>query len=60
MQMRNAILKRFKITKRGKMLHRPTHQNHFRAKKAGEKKMGKRDFTPIAKSVVKELKRILG
>lgn len=58
--MRNAILKRFKITKRGKVLYRSPHQNHFRAKKAGEKKMAKRGFKLIAKPAAKGIKQVLG
>jgi ribosomal protein L35 len=35
--MNKALMKRFKITRKGKALHRPAGQNHFLAKKSGNK-----------------------
>ena len=35
MKTRKSITKRFKITKNGKILRRPTGQNHLRSKKTG-------------------------
>jgi len=32
-----ALQRRFKVTKRGKLMHRPVGQNHFLAKKSGNK-----------------------
>lgn len=38
--MKKAFLKRFKITKTGKILSRRPGQNHFRAKKRRKKELG--------------------
>ena len=54
--MNKALLKRFKITRSGKMLHQPTGQNHFLAKKSGNSrraKRGKKHFNYLAKTLNK-------
>lgn len=54
--MNKALSKRFKITKNGKMLHRPIGQNHFLAKKSGNStraKRGKKHFNFSAKTLNK-------
>lgn len=58
---RKTILKRFKITKTGKVLARPVGQNHFLAKQKGKKRRLKRKLHPInpdyAKALIKMLKK---
>ena len=39
---KKAILKRFKITSRGKIMHRPVHQGHLNAKDSGNQTRNKR------------------
>jgi ribosomal protein L35 len=56
---RKALVKRFKITKNGKILRRATGQNHYRAKKTGEKKRKGRKWVPLAKAQAQRLKKYL-
>lgn len=42
MKTRKALLKRFKITKRGKFIRRASGQNHFNAKESTPTKSRKR------------------
>ncbi|MBI2624001.1 50S ribosomal protein L35 [Candidatus Parcubacteria bacterium] len=42
MKTRKSILKRFKITKRGKFVRRPSGQDHFNAKETSPAKSRKR------------------
>ncbi|TSC95126.1 MAG: hypothetical protein CEN87_138 [Parcubacteria group bacterium Licking1014_1] len=59
MKTKKALLKRFKITKTGKILRRLSGQNHYRAKKTGAKKRKGRKWIPLAKSEIKKIKRYL-
>jgi len=59
MKTKKALLKRFKITKTGKILRRLSGQNHYRAKKTGERKRKGRKWVPLAKSEIKKVKRYL-
>lgn len=60
MKARQSILKRFKITKTGKVLRRPTGQNHYRAKKTGQQIRKRRKMVPVSKWEAKMIKRIVG
>ena len=60
MKARQSILKRFKITKTGKVLRRPTGQNHFRAKKSGKKIRESRKWVLVSKWEAKAIKRMVG
>lgn len=60
MKARQSILKRFKITRTGKVLRRPTGQNHFRAKKSGNKIRKSRKWIPVSKWEAKLIKRTIG
>lgn len=55
-----SIAKRFKITKKGKLLHKKTGQDHFRTKKSGKyilAKRGKKEISPVyKKTILKVLK----
>lgn len=56
---RKSITKRFKITKTGKILRRPTGLNHYRAKKSGKKIRQSRKMIRLSKSEAKKIKRLL-
>jgi len=59
MRLKKSILKRFKITKRGKVLRRPTGQDHFRAKKSGKKIRASRKLVPVSKWEAKKIKKLI-
>ncbi len=56
---RKALVKRFKITKNGKILRRMTGQNHYRSKKTGERKRKGRKWIALSKTEAKHLKKYL-
>ena len=56
---KKALIKRFKITKNGKILRRATGQNHYRSKKTGEERRKGRKWIPLAKSEAQKLKKYL-
>ncbi len=60
MKAKQAILKRFKITKTGKVLRRPTGQNHCRAKKSGNQKRKSRKWVLVSKWEAKAIKKMVG
>lgn len=57
--MRKSILKRFKITKKGKFLKRMPGQNHFRAKKAGKIIRNKRKTENLTGKIAKNIKHYM-
>lgn len=59
MKTRKSILKRFKITKKGKVLRRPTGQGHYLAKKSGKKIRKLRKWVKVSNWEAKKIKRIL-
>lgn len=59
MKTRKSLTKRFKITKTGKILRRPTGQDHLRAKKSGKKIRQSRKWIKLSKSESKILKKYL-
>jgi len=59
MKTRKSISKRFKITKTGKVLRRPTGQDHFRAKKSGKKIRESRKWVRVSKPLAKKVKQLL-
>jgi len=54
---KKALIKRFKITKNGKILRRTTGQNHYRWKKTGEKRRKGRKWITLAPNEAKKLKK---
>jgi len=56
---KKALIKRFKITKNGKILRRATGQNHNRSKKTGEKKRKGRKWVTLSKIEAQRLKKFL-
>jgi len=59
MKTRKSILKRFKITKGGKVLRRITGQDHYRAKKPGKKIRKSRKWVLVSKAEAKKIKKLL-
>lgn len=59
MKTRKSILKRFKITKNGKILRRKTGQNHLRSKKTGEAKRKGRKWILLSPSEAKKIRKVL-
>jgi len=59
MKTRKSIIKRFKITKTGKILRRPTGQDHYRAKKSGGKIRKSRKLIRVSKAEAKKIKKLL-
>jgi large subunit ribosomal protein L35 len=56
---KKALVKRFKITKNGKILRRATGQDHNRSKKSGEQKRKGRKWVTLHKTEAKRLKKFL-
>ena len=56
---KKALVKRFKITKNGKILRRLTGQNHYRSKKTGEQRRKGRKWIELAPNEAKRLKKFL-
>ncbi len=54
-----SALKRFKITGKKKIFHRPVHQNHFNAKDTGEEGRDKKGFKLLPKEFKKDIVFIL-
>jgi large subunit ribosomal protein L35 len=57
--MRKSIVKRFKITKTGKVLRKATGLDHYRAKKTGEEKRKSRKWVKVSKAESKKIKKLL-
>lgn len=60
MKTRKSILKRFKITKNGKILRRHTGLNHYRAKKSSKEVRRGRKWVEVSKPETKKIKKLLG
>jgi len=56
---KKALIKRFKITKNGKILRRLSGQNHYRSKKTGERKRKGRKWIALSKTETKRIKKYL-
>jgi len=59
MKTRKSISKRFKITKTGKVMRRATGQDHFRAKKSGQRIRKGRKWIKIEGSLAKKIKKLI-
>jgi ribosomal protein L35 len=55
MKTRKSIIKRFKITKTGKILHRRCGQDHFNAKESGKIGINKRRDKKVAQADMKTI-----
>lgn len=56
---RKSITKRFKITRTGKVLRRPSGQNHYLAKNPGKKTRQNRKWVELPKAQAKKIKELL-
>lgn len=56
---RKSLIKRFKITRTGKVLRRLSGQNHYRAKKSQKQLRQKRGWVEVSKPLAKKIKRVL-
>ncbi len=56
---RKSIIKRFKITKNGKVMRRATGQMHYRAKSTGDKRRRLRRLVEMSKEETKKIKKLL-
>ena len=59
MKTKKALIKRFKITKNGKILRRLSGQDHYRAKKTGEARRKGRKWVPLAKSETRRIRKFI-
>ncbi|OGZ26936.1 MAG: 50S ribosomal protein L35 [Candidatus Nealsonbacteria bacterium RIFOXYB1_FULL_40_15] len=59
MKTRKSITKRFRITKNGKILRRAVGQDHFRAKKSGNKKRKGRKWVLVSGPLAKKVKQLI-
>lgn len=59
LKTKKCIVKRFRITKKGKVLKRKSGQDHFNARESSRKTMGKRRDTALAKTHTRTVKRYL-
>jgi len=56
---RKSISKRFRITRRGKVMRRAIGLNHYLAKKSGKKTRQNRKWTEVPKVDAKKIKKLL-
>ena len=59
MKTRKSILKRFKFTRTGKILRRVVGQDHYLAKKSGNKKRKLRKMVELSKEETKKIKKLI-
>ncbi|OGZ17421.1 MAG: 50S ribosomal protein L35 [Candidatus Nealsonbacteria bacterium RBG_13_36_15] len=59
MKTRKSIFKRFKITRTGKILRRPIGQDHYLAKKSGNKRRQKRKWVRLSEPETKKIKKLI-
>lgn len=59
MKSRKSIQKRFKITRNGKIMRRAIGQDHFRAKKSGNKKRQLRKWVEVTGPLAKKIKELI-
>lgn len=57
---RKSAAKRFKITKKGKVLHRSHHLRHLRSKKSKRRIRGLKQMKVVVGKYEKKIKRMLG
>jgi large subunit ribosomal protein L35 len=58
MKTRKSITKRFKLTKKGKVLRRATGLDHLRRRKSKRTKQRQKKWVEVPKSLAKKIKRL--
>jgi len=56
---RKSLLKRFKITRNGKILRRPVGQDHYGMKNTGKQRRKKRKWILMSKPDMKKIRKLL-
>lgn len=59
LKTKKSLLKRIRMTSRGKIMRRSIHQSHFNAKESGNKTRSKRKINQISQVDKKRIKKIL-
>ena len=59
LKTRKSAAKRIRITKRKKILHRKTHQDHFNARESGSKTRAKRKLQKVHQTLKAQVKKML-
>ena len=59
LKTRKSVVKRFKFTKKGKVLRRATGLDHCRAKKTGQAVRKSRKLVLLSKPETKKIKKLL-
>jgi len=59
MKTRKTISKRFRLTKKKKVLHRACGQDHFNARESGKKTRNKRRNRSLSKSLRKTVRKYI-
>lgn len=57
---RQAVAKRFKVTKKKKVIKRSTGQDHFNARESGKQKRSKRSDKSVSEADAKNIRRMIG
>jgi large subunit ribosomal protein L35 len=56
---RKAVAKRFKVTKKKKVIKRSTGQDHFNARESGKQKRAKKADKSVSQADAKNIRRML-
>jgi len=59
LKTRKALVKRFRITRTGKVMRRPIGQDHYLSKQTGKARRHKRGWVELAQCEAKRIKRSL-
>ena len=59
LKTRKSIIKRFRITKTGKILRRPSGLDHYRAKKSGKRIRKSRKWVEVSRPEAKKIKKLI-
>jgi large subunit ribosomal protein L35 len=57
---RQAVAKRFKVTKKKKVMKRSTGQDHFNARESGKQKRSKRLDKSVSEADARNIRRMIG
>jgi len=59
LKTRKAVIKRFKVTRTGKILRRAVGQDHYRMKKSGKKKRKMRKWIHLSRPDAKKIRKLI-